>query len=152
VARQIAIAADHPVDVLEFFLQDPSPAAAERFLAFMASLRDRDWTLGPPELVDEQEDASSCRNLGGVLDLYCAHPPWGERLPVDVDSAQFRETHDLLHALSSLSGEVGAFQVWFDGEEIGEVANGDLDRSLQEGLLGEWQRSLEERRGGPTRS
>jgi hypothetical protein len=143
---------DHPVDSLDFFLQDPNTQAAQRFTAFLQELRERTWTLRPPELVDEQEEGSACRNLGGVLELFCGHPPWGDRLPADIDAAQLRETRDLLQQLCSLSNETGPFVVWFDGEEIGEIADGRMCRSLQEGLLEEWARSLASRSegGGPT--
>jgi hypothetical protein len=143
---------DHPLDALEFFLQDPSAQAASRFTTFLLDLRQRSWTLRPPELVDEQEEGSGCRNLGGVLQVYCGHPPWGDKLPVDIDAAQFRETRELLQDLCSLSREMGPFVVWFDGEEIGDIADGRIDRSLREGLLQEWERTVRSRSkpGGPT--
>jgi len=153
VTAETAVRPDHPVDALDFFLRDPSPQAAQRFTAFLLELQERRWTLRPPELVDEQAEGSSCRNLGGVLELFCGHPPWADRLPGDIDAAQCRETRELLQELCSLSKETGPFVVWFDGEEIGEIADGRMDRSLQEGLLEEWERNLGARseRGGPTR-
>lgn len=98
-----AVRPDHPVDDLGFFLQDPSPQAAQRFTSFLVELQNRMWTLRAPELVDEQDEGIACRNLGGVLELFCGHPPWADKLPAEVDAAQFRETRALLQDLCSLS-------------------------------------------------
>ena len=143
----------HPIDRLEFVLRDPNPSAAERFTAFLGTMRQRSWTIGPPELVDEHKPEDACRNLGCVLELYCAHPPWLDELPCDIDAAQFRETVWLVGELCVLSRDMGPFIVWFDGEEIGEIANGKMDESLEQGLLTEWETGLRTRaeRGGRTR-
>ena len=136
---------DHPIDALEFFLRAPSGRAAERFNAFLKQLAGRTWSLGPPRLVDEKDDGSGGRSLGGVFYVYCGHAPWADRLPTDVDAAQLRETRGLLQELGALSAEVGPLAVWFDGEEIGQVVDGQLDRVLQSERLQEWERNLSAR-------
>jgi hypothetical protein len=136
---------DHPVDALEFFLRAPSSEAAERFTGFLKQLADRTWLLGPPRLVDEKDEGSGGRNLGGVFYVYCGHAPWADRLATDVDAAQLREMRDLLQELGALSTEVGPLAVWFDGEEIAEVVDGQIDRVLQAERLQEWERNLDAR-------
>ena len=137
---------DHPIDALEFFLRAPSPRAAERFGAFLKQLAGRTWSLGPPRVVDEPDEGGAGRSLGGVFYVYCGHAPWADRLPIDVDSAQLRETRDLLQQLGALSTEVGPLRVWFDGEEIGEIVDGRIDNVIQSERLQEWERNLDARR------
>ncbi|MET7396838.1 hypothetical protein ABZS66_25480 [Dactylosporangium sp. NPDC005572] len=56
------------------------------------------------------------------------------------------EVKELLGELCQISGERGvSFVVEFAAEVIGAVDEGRLDQSLAVGLIGEWERVLDER-------
>lgn len=109
----------------------------------------QDWVIGPPEFVDAQEDANELSagdnpivTVGGMLKLYTAHPPWS--LPLAVDRRHFHEVSALLEELRVVSSQEGiAFELELNGEFIGLIQDGVFDKSLNEGLLGEWKRHLE---------
>jgi hypothetical protein len=134
---------EHPRDELAFFFQRPSHEAAAQLTALLAKTTSKRWTLGTPTLIDETEGA--CRNLGGVVGVYCGHPPWGERLPREVDAIHLSDVRHLIADLEMLSTEAGPIAVWFDGEEMGDIRDGQADEAIRRGLLEEWRRRLEQR-------
>jgi hypothetical protein len=105
----------------------------------------RQWVLGPPELFDEP-DVRDGRSLGFVLSIYTARPPWGEGMDRMIDRAHLDEVKELLGEICRISGERHiSFVIDFAGESIGTVEEGRMDESLEIGLVGEWERALDER-------
>jgi hypothetical protein len=83
------------------------------------------------------------RTLGGFIELYSTLPPWCDALPQDVDRAHLEEVKALISALADLSKKTGheiAFEL--DSSQIGWIERGVVDRSLREGLIEEWEKSL----------
>ncbi|WP_433040210.1 hypothetical protein [Dactylosporangium sp. CS-033363] len=128
--------ADHPIDRLVATVQGTPPDSL-RALATQLPGRRR-WILGPPELVG---------GTSFVLSIHTARPPWDEALDPATDRAHLDEVKDLLGELCRISAEHGTeFAVDFAGEMIGTIEDGQMDTSLEVGLLAEWQRVLDHRR------
>lgn len=63
-----------------------------------------------------------------------------------MDRAHLEEVTRLVEALRRLSEEHRlAIEFELDGNFVGAIEDGRLDRLLAEGLLGEWRRTLEKR-------
>lgn len=116
----------------------------------------RSWVIAAPEFVDEVDD-SSCtrpedipiRSVGGVLEIFSALPPWGDRLPTSIDRAHLEEVALIVESMSRFSRDADVDIVFeLDGESIGMIDAGVPDDSLTDVLLGEWRRVLAEREGG----
>jgi hypothetical protein len=140
---------DYPIQQLLFFLDsdfDDSVVAQLHAVVVAERIR-RNWTLGPPTFIDDT-DSDGLRTVGGILRLYSALPPWGERLPLAIDRALLEEVRHLIKALARFSAESGVdigFEV--DGEAVGWIAGGEADESLAVGFIGEWGSHLESRHG-----
>ena len=81
-------------------------------------------------------------SVGACLELYSAMPPL--QLPREVDLQHFNEVTNLVAALQEFSRENKlAFELELDGTFVGSVTDGEMDRSLAQGLLSEWKRQLE---------
>jgi hypothetical protein len=79
--------------------------------------------------------------VGGFLEIYSALPPL--TLPREIDLQHLDEVTALVNALRDFSREFSlSIEFELDGELIGAIDNGEMDRSLAEGLLGEWRRQL----------
>jgi len=145
-----SIAPNHPKRKLLFFvaqdLDDSIRTNARDFVLRLASLRR--WLNGPPHFVnsrEEPEDTSRgdmpVETLGGYLEIYSALPPW--TLPREIHLQHLDEVTALVNALRDFSREYSvSIEFEFDGELIGAIDDGEMDRSLAEGLLGEWKRQL----------
>jgi hypothetical protein len=137
---------DHPIDRLVVAVEGDVPASVAG--ALRASARElagrRSWILGPPEFFDASA-AGGRRSVGLVLSLYTALPPWGEELDRQTDHAHLAEVKDLIGEVMRISAEHDVpFDVDFAGESIGTVESGRMDNSLEVGLIGEWERILQE--------
>lgn len=105
------------------------------------------WLLAPPVFMDNEDEGQTRdddfadRTVGGVLEILGTA---GGRLPKDLDAATFADVDRLVQAIRVLS-EKFSLEVEFelDGAYVGAIEEGELDRSLAEGLLGEWRRHLE---------
>lgn len=79
--------------------------------------------------------------LGGYLEIYSALPPW--KLPREIDQKHLEEVTALTSALTDFSHEHSlAFEFELSDTFVGSIEDGKMDRSLSEGLLGEWRRHL----------
>jgi hypothetical protein len=117
----------------------------------------RSWFVSGPTFVDEDDaervdptdpEDDPIRTVGVYIEVYSGFPPWGERLPVEVDARQLEDARALIDRMIALSRETGhSIVVEYDGEEIGSIVNGTMTRGLEEGLLQEWARDIEQRRG-----
>ena len=144
------ISADHPKQNLLFFVaqdvSDSMRAKVGEFVLKLASLRQ--WLIESPRFVDvRDEPADTSRGdmpvetLGGCLEIYSARPPW--TLPREIDRQHLDEVTALVTALREFSRQNNwTFEFELDGTFVGSIADGELDRALSEGLLGEWKRQL----------
>jgi hypothetical protein len=136
----------HPRQKLLFFidqsLDDAIRAKIWDFVLGLASLQK--WVIAPPQLTNRREKdvrGDIVETLGGSLEIYSALRPW--KLDRKVDIAHLNEVSGLIEELCRFSRENKlriAFEL--DGDSVGFVENGDMDRSLRVGLLGEWKRHL----------
>ena len=108
----------------------------------LASLRE--WVIASPRFVDETDEPENptvdfpVRTVGGVLELYSP-----QELPPELDRKHYEEVSELLTALAQFFDESGhEWEVELDGTHVGSISEGNLDRLLTEGLLGEWKRHL----------
>jgi hypothetical protein len=143
--------ANHPRERLLFFLAqdvgDSVRAKVHDFVLKLASLRE--WLNGPPQFVDEMDeppDAShgdkAVETLGGYIEIYSARPPWS--LPPEIDRQHLDEVTTLVTALRQFASQNRlAFELELNDTFVGMIKEGEMDRSLSEGLLGEWKRQLD---------
>ncbi|GAB3809525.1 hypothetical protein [Micromonospora zhanjiangensis] len=137
---------DHPIDRLVVAVAGEVPESL--VTAMRASARQlvsrRPWILGPPEFFDEPGSRDR-RSVGFALSIYTARPPWGHDLDRQVDRDHLEEVKELIREVCRISDEhTATFVVDFAGESIGMVEIGQMDDSLNVGLIGEWERILNE--------
>lgn len=145
---------DHPRQrLLFFFTEEPTDAVVQAFHALMDQLAsDGPWSVGSPQYVDEIDDSdlsagdSPVHTIGGVLELYSAHPPWGEYLPKQMDACQLDECKRIVNSLIAFSQSHGCeFTLSLENQDIGEISHGHADYGVSEIFLAEWERALAQR-------
>ncbi len=145
------VSPDHPQLPLLFAIDgDPSDEDTDAMGDVVDELAaSRTWTIAPPEFVNEEDDSSDdpedapIVTVGGVVQLYSAFPPWGERLPLSVRRAQYDEVFAIVERMKDFSRTRGVDIVFeYAGESIGDIEGGVADKMLAVGLLGEWDREL----------
>jgi hypothetical protein len=130
-----------------FYCPDEGLSLTERLSALLTRVSEsRSWSIGPPllvDVVDERDDATPCqRRIGGLLEIFSAVPP--HTLPAELDRQNFEEVSALVVALQEFSLETRAkFEFELDGESIGSINQGHIDRSLEFGFLDEWRRNAQ---------
>lgn len=138
-----------PRDKLLFYVADEvTPQTRERVRRFVSEIANkRQWVLGPPEYLDMTEDLATrdgdmpVETVGAELEVYSAQIPGG--LPTDVDAQHFAEVNDLVQAVRRLSEEAAVpFEFMYGGIYAGAVEAGEIDRTLQVGLLDEWRKRI----------
>jgi hypothetical protein len=145
------ISPDHPRERLLFYLAEVEidevlRGAVSRLVDRLAS--SGEWLLGSPQFISTREDPQHLapgdlpvETTGGYLEIYTALPPWA--LPREWDLRHYQEVSTLVSALRDFSGQHGvAIELELDGKYVGSVKQGEMDRTLSEGLLGEWRRAL----------
>lgn len=135
---------DYPVQKLLFFVaqdfEDSLPEVIERFTEDLSS--SRGWSVAGPVFVNETTDGLP--TLGGYLSLYSALPP--NELPTEPDRLNLEEVKELIRGLETLTREHQlAIDLELDGVPVGSVEDGKSDRTLNDGLIREWERVLTER-------
>jgi hypothetical protein len=144
----VSVAQDHPTQRLLFFVaQDVDDGIRRDVRDFVSELASqRHWLNGPPRFVNTREapeDTSGedlpIETVGGYIDLYSNMPP--RTLPREIDAQQLGEVTSLVSALCAFSRQhCLEFELEMDGTYVGAITEGVVNRSLSEGLLGEWWR------------
>lgn len=144
------VESNHPKQTLLFYVaQDLTPLIRQQVYQLLQSLEHtREWVIGPPELVNavelsENPDADEpIETVGGRLQIYAATRPGG--LPVPIDRQRFEEVEALVKAVREFSAASAIlFELELDGNYVGAVDNGQMDQSLQVGLLDSWRQQLD---------
>jgi hypothetical protein len=144
---------DHPKQKLLFYIySDFDESAVEALRDHILKLdKGRSWVLSGPAFVNFTDEPTNkeldrgIRTVGGVIEIYSGLPPWNAKLPVEIDRALFNDVKAIVESMVHFSRERGVdigFEL--DGVDVGWIVNGILDELLQEGLLGEWRRSVGE--------
>lgn len=138
----------HPKTNLYFFLgEEPTNDLAHEFELLLDSMSDnREWVIGPPELVDfidePDDDGEEVHTYGGVLEMYSALPPWGTKLPREIDKRHFEEAAAIVEELCGFSrAHHCQFELQLDDTYVGSIDNGSSDSLIQIDLLGEWKKA-----------
>lgn len=141
---------EHPTQELVFFVgEGQGNALRDRVRALIGQLGAvRRWQCGPPQIVDEHEsdeaDDSGEQELdtvGGRLEVYSAMPVGS--LPKELDAQAFGDVSTVIQQVADFSRSHGVvIEFLLDGNPVGKIKSGRLDRLLEQGLLGEWKRHL----------
>jgi hypothetical protein len=131
---------------LLFALEAPTTDDVPAIKAFIAGLNaERSWAAGSIELVDDVDLDSSVQagdvpiwTLGGVLHLRRSQGSAGS-----VERAQLDDVTFLIDRLCAFSRAGRPLVIEYDGEQVGAVEDGEADRGIVVGLLGEWRDRLQ---------
>ena len=146
---------DRDEDYLLLFLSDPptAPVAAALEGEALRLESARAWTVEPPQIVDVAlPGRRSCQCAGGGpgtlgLTLLVPSTQAAKGTP-GLDERALGDCEALLAAAAHLSGSQGVtFQAELNGDAVGSIAGGELDRHLLEGLLEPWRRAVGGARG-----
>lgn len=138
-----------PRDKLLFYVADEvTPQTRERVRRFVSEIANsRQWLLGPPQYLHLTEDLATrdgdlpIETVGGELEVCSARIPGG--LPRDIDARHYAEVNDLVQGVRRLSGEAAVpFEFMYSGIYAGAVEAGEIDKTLQVGLLDEWRKRI----------
>ena len=147
----LSVDPNHPKCVLLFFvaqdLNDSIRANVREFVLQLASVRR--WLNGPPRFVNSREEPADTsrgdlpvETIGGYVEIYSTLPPW--KLPREIERQQLDEVTALTNMVCDFSLKHDlSIEFEFNGELIGAIDDGKMDRALTEGLIGEWKRKLE---------
>lgn len=138
----------YPKQRLLFFIaQDVNSAIRDSVKDLVEGLAKHGvWLIKPPVFVDASDYSGTCEEdlsdetVGVALEIYSA---MNGSLPHDLDVTTLAEVECLVMAAQELSRSQ-ALEIEFelDGVFVGAIEDGQLDKSLAEGLLGEWRRHL----------
>jgi hypothetical protein len=139
---------DHATQQLRYYvvsdINDEIRAAVAESIRALATAEH--WMIGPPEFFDTIGDAGTrpedqpVEFLGGALVLYSAST---ESLPTEIDTKALTEVETFVKAAQEVSRRKQLnIEFELDREFVGAIENGKIDRSLNEGLIGEWRRQL----------
>jgi hypothetical protein len=138
---------EHDEDVFLAFLPESPNSTVARAVEDEVSRLGlaRAWSLGPPTVVDVTDpggdlgpdDVASPPTLGVALSV-----PSAQASTDSADAARqaLSDCEAFLDAVAQLSGSLGlTFDVEMNGELIGSITGGRLDRGLTQGLLEPWR-------------
>ena len=145
------VSAENPKCHFFFLLQDQevTEGISEAFEAWLVGLGScHRWVLEGPQLVDyidENPDrpggSREAHTYGGAVQMYSAWPPWGEKLPKDVDRAHLHEASHVVSALCVLSAKTKwRLSLQLDHTHIGFIENGEADHGVRVVFLKEWEK------------
>lgn len=140
--------AGHPTNYLYVVVSSPlNDELMNEFEDWLTELPSRrSWVIQSPELVDYLDEGESTgesmHTYGCALRMYSALPPWGEKLPKEIDRQHLEETEFLLKELAAFSQQSGCeFKLQLDRTPVGSIVHGAFDQSIQIGLIGEWRKA-----------
>jgi len=141
----------HPKQELLFYLTEFANSDVVNELRELIDrlANSRQWLIGPPVFMHGEESLLKAESasdvietIGGSLEIYSALPPL--KLPLEIDRQQFDEVTTLINELCFFSRARNLiFEFELDEVYVGAIERGSMDRSLEQGLLGEWQRQLD---------
>lgn len=142
---------EHPRLQILFYIagdevEDEEAEGMEQLVATLAA--SRTWSIGPPEFVDDVEEGTSEGDVdlplvGCVLETSSRYPPWGARLPAEIDRAQLDEMQAVVSALCTFSREYDhEIVIEYNGDGIGAIVEGVPSKELQAGFLADWERRV----------
>lgn len=116
----------------------------------------RAWVIEGPRFVNETLEPESpedypIQTVGGYLELFSAWPPWGNRLPREIDKAQLTDVESVIDAMIIFSkGTAKEIAFELDGTQVGWISNGEPDRGIREGVSGAQPISARSNKSFPT--
>jgi hypothetical protein len=131
---------------LLFAIEDADSDSATVTAALVRDLNEqREWTHGEIAFVDELDEISATqphdepiRTLGGVLTLTRPTDDLAD------ERSHYEDVEFLIGRLCEFSSGGLTLVIEYDGEEVGEIRDGQADVSLRVGLLGEWRKRVRE--------
>ena len=142
---------NHPRQRVFFYVEGRLKEKAKDAFAVLARelVGMRKWTLDPPRPFDVSGQDSALADQGFVppeavglsMEVYSALPP--VTLPKEIDQQHLDEVRTVIAKLCEFSQANRVnFEVGLDERFVGSITRGNMDRTLSEGLLGEWERHL----------
>ncbi len=141
------ISTGHPTNLLYVVVKDNlsnevMDAIEERLRIWSES---REWTINAPELIDYIDEilakGHESHTFGFALRLYSAHPPWGDKLPKEIDRRHLDEVEFLLNEVQAISRTFNcSFKLQLDQIAMGLIEDGKMDERLRVGLVNEWRK------------
>ncbi len=132
---------NHPVVPLLAFIDsefDEEHVQALRELVSGLAVARAEWVLGPPQFVDETDDAG-IRTVGILHHVYSAFDDAGRLLDEEIDRTQLEEVQALVDGLQRLGRRTGVdVGLELDGGSVGWVEHGEITEDLRVGLLEAW--------------
>jgi len=145
-----SVTADHLRQQFVFFVNGAITDALREAMRLRVEqvAASRKWIIGPPRFMSTREGVEGLspgdtpvETLGGLLEIYSAATPWS--LAREVDLEHFGEVNDIVSAMREFSSTHNVrIEFELDGVFVGSIVDGQMDRALAEGLLGEWQKTL----------
>lgn len=140
---------NHPKQQVVFFLVDDYDENIVKDLGKLIDKLSHTWLLKKPEFIDEVDDENlsfediPLRTVGLVFYIYSALPPWGDKLPKDIDKKHLDEIKYLVAELACFSRNKSCeLALEIDGSQIGWIENGIPDEGITETLISEWENTL----------
>lgn len=138
-----------PIQKLTFYVTqdvDDSVRSVVRELIEKLSTT-REWLLGPPKFIDtidypeNREVDLPIETVGGVLKIYSALT--STPLPRELDIKNYYEVVAVVEAVQKISGSKNFdFDFELDGNFVGSIGDGVIDKTMQVGLLNAWREHL----------
>jgi hypothetical protein len=125
------------IEILTLFVVDHKQRDIEYVLINeVVSIADtRNWAVGGPRVV-----VTNDKIYGIELEVYSAIK---QKLPRDIDVQCLKDVEAVMNFCCLISKKHKLiFEVDYRNECIGEISKGKLDKSLSNGLIGEWKKAL----------
>jgi hypothetical protein len=138
---------DHNVGPKQKFIfyvaQDVDQSIRDDVTKIIGLLADaREWSIAPPEFIDEVDEDGSTSIIGGAIDVYSALPP--NVVSYAADLLNLQEVEALIRAVKNLSKKRDIdFDFQLGSEYVGSIESGVIDQVLECGLILPWREALQ---------